>query len=296
MPWLKLRLRTGKDTAESWSDALEECGAISVSLEDAGDEPLLACALEETPLWSQMWVTALFPSETKSADVLAQLAQILRLPAKPEYEAEILADQDWERAWMDRFQPMHFGGDLWVVPSWLAAPQPGAVNIVLDPGLAFGTGTHATTALCLAWLAQHPPLDQEVIDFGCGSGILAIAALKLGARHAIGVDVDPRALEVSLENAEHNAVTGRLTLGLPSSLPTTVQADLVIANILAQPLIQLAVSLMRLVKPGGTLILSGMLENQTSEVSRHYLENFVFERQVHDQWAMLVGKRKKAGV
>ena len=291
MPWLKLTLRTELAHATSWSDALEECGAISVSLEDAGDEPLLACALEETPLWSQMWVSALFDAGTNPKQVCAQLAQILRLDQTPAYTSEILADQDWERAWMDRFQPMHFGGDLWVVPSWLKPPQPDAVNIILDPGLAFGTGTHATTALCLTWLALHPPVNKDIIDFGCGSGILAIAALKLGARHAYGVDVDPHALTVSDENATANHVAAQLVLGMPDSLPGTAQADVVIANILAQPLILLAPQLMQLVKPGATLILSGMLENQTEEVSRHYRDHFEFERQVHDHWAMLVGIR-----
>jgi ribosomal protein L11 methyltransferase len=292
MPWLQLRLHTDKDKAESWSDALEQCGAISVSLEDAGDEPLLACAMEETPLWSQTWVIALFESWTQADSVLTQLTRILRLPGPPACEVEILADQDWERAWMDRFQPMHFGGPLWVVPSWLVPPHPDAVNIILDPGLAFGTGTHATTALCLSWLARHPPLNLTVIDVGCGSGILAIAALKLGARHALGVDVDPRALEVSRENAERNVVSAQLTLGLPDALHAAPQADLVIANILAQPLITLAPQLIPLVKPGGTLILSGMLENQTAEVSQHYMHHVDLEREMHDHWAMLVGRRK----
>ncbi len=290
MPWLKLILRTNQDDAASWSQALEECGAISVSLEDAGNEPLLACALEETPLWSQMWVSALFEAGTDPKHVCTQLAQILRLERAPAYTSDILADQDWERAWMDRFRPMHFGGDLWVVPSWLKPPQPNAVNIILDPGLAFGTGTHATTALCLGWLALHPPVNKDIIDFGCGSGILAIAALKLGARHAYGVDVDPHALVVSQGNAEANHVAAHLTLGTPDSLTGTTQADVVMANILAQPLILLAPHLMQLVKPGATLILSGMLENQTEEVSWHYRDHFEFERQVHDHWAMLVGK------
>ncbi len=295
MPWLQLRLRTDKDKAESWSDALEQCGAISVSLEDAGDEPLLACALEQTPLWSQTWVTALFESWTQADTVLTQLARLLRLPGPPACEIEILADQDWERAWMDRFQPMHFGGRLWVVPSWLTPPQADAVNLILDPGLAFGTGTHATTALCLSWLAQHPPVNQDVIDVGCGSGILAIAALMLGARHALAVDVDPRALEVSRDNAERNAVAAQLSLRLPDALSDAPPADLVLANILAQPLITLAPQLTSLVKPGGTLILSGMLENQTTEVSQHYVRHVDLERTLHDQWAMLVGRRKPFG-
>lgn len=291
MPWLKLTLRTDQNHAISWSEALEECGAISVSLEDAGDEPLLACAEEETPLWSQMWVSALFDAGTDPSHVCAQLAQLLHLDSVPAYTSDILADQDWERAWMDRFQPMHFGGDLWVVPSWLKAPQPDAVNIILDPGLAFGTGTHATTALCLAWLASHPPVNKDIIDFGCGSGILAIAALKLGARHAHGVDVDPRALAVSHDNAAANHVAARLILGAPDTLASTAQADVVMANILAQPLILLAARLTQLVKPGATLILSGMLENQIDEVGRHYRDHFAWVYQVQDHWAMLVGTR-----
>lgn len=295
MPWLRLRLRTEKDQADAWSGALEECGAISVSLEDAGDEPLLACALEETPLWAQTRITALFESGTQADAVLTQLTGLLRLPQAPACEIDLLADQDWERAWMDRFQPLHFGGPLWVVPSWLTPPQPDAVNIILDPGLAFGTGTHATTALCLSWLARHPPRDQNVIDMGCGSGILAIAALKLGARHALGVDVDPRALEVSRENAGRNGVSASLTLVLPEALPETSSADLVIANILARPLITLAPRILRLVKPGGTLILSGMLENQTSEVGLHYAKEVDLTRTVQDQWAMLAGQRTPHG-
>jgi ribosomal protein L11 methyltransferase len=293
MPWLRLKVRAGKDQAERFSDVLESCGAISVSLEDAGDEPLLACAVEETPLWSHTLVNALFPADTDAAGVLEQLVHRLRLDRAPPYETETLDDQDWERAWMDRFQPIHFGADLWIVPSWLQPPDPSAVNIILDPGLAFGTGTHATTALCLRWLAQHPPAGQEVVDFGCGSGILAIAALKLGARHAWGVDVDPRAVEVSRENAERNAVAERLSLGLPETLPPGLSADLVIANILAKPLIQLAPQIMALVKPGGTLILSGLLDNQVAEVSNHYAGKIDFEGYSDDNWAMLAGTKKR---
>ena len=293
MPWLRLKISAGKNQAERFSDVLGECGAISVSLEDAGDEPLLACALEETPLWSHTLVNALFPADTDAAHVMEQLVRHLRLPRAPAFSTEILDDQDWERAWMDRFQPIHFGAGLWIVPSWLPAPDPAAVNITLDPGLAFGTGTHATTALCLRWLALHPPVGREVVDFGCGSGILAIAALKLGAHHAWGVDVDPRAVEVSAENAARNGVTERISLGLPSLLPPGLSADLVIANILAQPLIQLAPQIMALVKPGGTLILSGMLDNQVAEVSSHYAGTIDFESHSDDNWAMLAGTKTR---
>jgi ribosomal protein L11 methyltransferase len=290
---LRLTLRTDKDQAERYADALEAGGALSVSLEDAGDEPLLATADEATPYWSQLFVSALFPADASIPAILAQLMHTLHLAAPPVHVVDGLPDQDWERAWMDRFQPIHCGGALWIVPSWLPAPDPTAVNIVLDPGLAFGTGTHATTALCLAWLAAHPPVGLSVIDVGCGSGILAVAALKLGATQAYGTDVDPRALEVSRENAARNGVTERLQLCLPAALPA-LQVDLVLANILAQPLIQLATDLTALVKPGGHLILSGMLENQVEEVSHHYRAAFDLTAQTRDHWALLAGRRRRA--
>jgi len=186
---------------------------------------------------------------------------------------------------------MHFGANLWVVPSWLTPPEPDAANIILDPGMAFGTGTHATTAMCLEWLAAHPPRNLEVIDYGCGSGILAIAALKLGAAHALATDTDPQALTVSHENAERNQVTGRLALYLPDALPAQASADVLLANILAGPLVQLAPRLTALVRPGGRLILSGLLASQVAEVETAYATHFVFERRVHDGWAMLAAQK-----
>ena len=186
---------------------------------------------------------------------------------------------------------MQFGANLWVVPSWLTPPEPDAANVVLDPGMAFGTGTHATTAMCLEWLATHPPRDLEVIDYGCGSGILAIAALKLGAAHALGIDTDPQALTVSYENAERNQVIEQLVLCLPDAAPARSSADVLLANILAGPLVQLASRLTALVRPGGTLILSGLLANQAEEVEAAYAAHFAMERRVRDGWAMLVGRK-----
>jgi ribosomal protein L11 methyltransferase len=295
MPWLQVTLETTRDDAQRLSDALEEAGAMSVSLEGADAEPLFETDWNDTtPVWKQTRVVALFPEDTDTTAVMSTVATLLSLPAPPRFTAVSVADQDWVRVWMDRWLPMHFGkgpggANLWVVPSWLTPPDPEAANIILDPGMAFGTGTHATTAMCLEWLAQHPPLDREVIDYGCGSGILAIAALKLGARSAFGTDTDPQALTVSRENAERNGVLDRLTLLLPDALPKQADADIVLANILAGALIALAPRLTALVRPGGTLILSGLLAIQADEVEAAYTAHFDLARQGRDEWVMLAG-------
>ena len=292
MPWLQLTLESTRDDAQRLADALEEAGAVSVSLEGADAEPLFETDWHDTtPVWKQTRVVALFSEDTDTTAVMNMVTALLSLPAPPAFTAAAVADQDWVRVWMDRWQPLHFGANLWVVPSWLTPPVPDAANIILDPGMAFGTGTHATTAMCLEWLAAHPPRNLEVIDYGCGSGILAIAALKLGAAHALATDTDPQALAVSHENAERNQVTERLVLYLPEAVPAQANADVVLANILAGPLVQLAPRLTALVRPGGKLILSGLLANQATEVEAAYAAHFVFERRVHDGWAMLAGQK-----
>jgi len=292
MPWLQLTLESTRDDAQRLGDALEEAGAVAVSLEGADAEPLFETEWHDTtPVWKQTRVVALFPEDTDTSAVMGMVATLLSLPAPPAYAIAPVADQDWVRVWMDRWQPMHFGANLWVVPSWLTPPEPDAANIILDPGMAFGTGTHATTAMCLEWLAAHPPRNLAIIDYGCGSGILAIAALKLGAAHALGTDTDPQALAVSHENAERNQVTERLALCLPDAVPAQANADVVLANILAGPLVQLAPRLTALVRPGGWLILSGLLTNQAAEVEAAYAAHFLLERRVHDGWAMLAGQK-----
>ena len=292
MPWLQITLESTRDDAPRLGDALEEAGAVSVSLEGADAEPLFETDWNDTtPVWKQTRVVALFAEDADVPAAMRMVATLLSLPAVPAFKTETIADQDWVRVWMDRWRPMHFGAQLWVVPSWLTPPEPDAANVILDPGMAFGTGTHATTAMCLEWLAAHPPRDLDVIDYGCGSGILAIAALKLGAAHALGTDTDPQALTVSRENAERNQVTGRLALCLPDALPADASADVVLANILAGPLIHLAPRLTALVRPGGRLVLSGLLANQADEVEEAYAAHFVFERRVHDGWAMLAGRK-----
>lgn len=298
MPWLQLSFETTRDDAQRLSDALEEAGAISVSLEGADAEPLFETDWDDTtPVWKQARVSALFTDDTDVPAAMQIVATLLALPAPPAYKSETIADQDWVRVWMDRWKPMRFGGcpegpNLWVVPSWLAPPDPNAANIILDPGMAFGTGTHATTAMCLEWLAHHAPREQSVIDYGCGSGILAIAALKLGARSALGIDTDPQALTVSAENAERNGVSDRLILFLPDAMPLDASADVVLANILAPALVALAPRLIALTRPQGTLLLSGLLAHQADEVEAAYARDFSLQRVLTDNWALLVGSKR----
>jgi len=288
MSWLRIRLRVDRERVDGLSEALEDLGATAVTLEGAGDESLFGTAGNEEPvLWSQTSVSALLPSDTEPARFVTEVSHRLGLETAPPWDAELLADQDWERAWMDRFTAMHFGEKLWVCPSWLPSPPPPAITVTLDPGLAFGTGTHATTALCLNWLATHVVFEMEVVDFGCGSGILAVAALKLGARRAWAVDVDVGALSVARENAERNGVSERLEVVSPESLPETVNADIVVANILANPLIALAPRLTQITRAGGLLLLSGLLEQQIPEVRHHYSRGFAIETRIRDDWALL---------
>ena len=298
MPWLQITLEATRDDAQRLSDALEEAGAVSVSLEGADAEPLFETDWNDTtPVWKQARVSALFTEDADISAAMQMVATLLALPTPPAYKSETLADQDWVRVWMDRWKPMRFGEGsgsthLWVVPSWLAPPDPNAANIILDPGMAFGTGTHATTAMCLEWLARHAPRDRIVIDYGCGSGILAIAALKLGARSALGIDTDPQALTVSAENAERNAVSDRFALFLPEAMPTEARADVVLANILAPALVALAPRLTNLTQPRGILLLSGLLAHQADEVEAAYVQNFSLERVITDDWALLVGHKR----
>ena len=291
MPWLQVRLAISPEQAETYEDALLNVGAVSVTFMDAEDQPIFEPDLGTTPLWSNTHLLALFEDGTDAEQLLAHLELLTGAPL-PQHHSEVLADQDWERSWMDNFHPMRFGQRLWIVPSWHAAPEPDAVNLLLDPGLAFGTGTHPTTALCLEWLDGQDLTDCNVLDFGCGSGILAIAALLLGAKQAVGTDIDYQAIEASRDNAERNGIeASRFPLYLPEQLPAE-QADVVVANILAGPLVALAPQITSLVKSGGRLALSGILAEQGAEVAAAYAQAFDLDPLcIRDGWVRISGRR-----
>lgn len=292
MPWIQMRLAITPEQADTLEDLLLSLGAVSVTFMDAADEPIFEPDLGTTPLWTQTHLLALFEADTDSQSVLQQLEQLWP-GTLPEIQVERIEDQDWERSWMDNFQPMRFGERLWIVPSWHQAPDPAAVNLLLDPGLAFGTGTHPTTALCLEWLDQATVKGAEVIDFGCGSGILAIAALLLGARHAVGTDIDPQAIEASRDNARRNGIADEhFDLYLPEAMPST-QADVLLANILAGPLVTLAPQLGTLVRAGGHLVLSGILAEQTDDILAAYKPYFLLDPvATRDGWIRISGIRR----
>ena len=292
MSWLQLRLAIAPEQAPTLEDQLLELGAVSVTFMDAEDQPIFEPDLGTTPLWSNTHLLALFEADT-DPEALLQHLRLLWQAELPPHELEKIEDQDWERSWMDNFHPMRFGERLWIVPSWHAAPEPDAVNLLLDPGLAFGTGTHPTTSLCLQWLDAQQLQGKTLIDFGCGSGILAIAGLLLGAEHAVGTDIDIQALEASRDNAQRNQVADdRFDLYLPEQMPDT-PADVLVANILAGPLVSLAPRLASLVKPGGLLALSGILAEQTDEILQAYRDDFELDPVANQEgWIRVSGRRR----
>lgn len=272
MTWLQLRVDAARAQIAQWEQHLLDSGAVAVTLEDNADQPLLEPGVGETPLWDLTRITALYPADADMRAVLQALPAQLRTTGNA--RVEILEDKDWEREWMQRYRPMQFGQRLWVCPSWLQPPDPDAVNLMLDPGLAFGTGTHPTTAMCLAQLDSMSLSAQTIVDYGCGSGILAVAALKLGAARALGVDNDPQALAACRDNATRNGIAPeRLTVAFPHEVDParwTRSTDVVIANILAGPLLELSATLLNFLRPGGTLLLSGLLHHQAEALCGHY--------------------------
>lgn len=287
MAWLQLHFEIEQAAVESLETALLDAGALSVTLSDAADNPILEPDPNTTPLWASVRLIALF-DDRPSADPIAQAVQTALGKPLPAWRAERLDDQDWVRAWLADYRPLHFG-KLAIVPTGFDV-APGTVTVHLDPGLAFGTGTHPTTALCLRWLANQALHAQHVIDYGCGSGILAIAALKLGAATATGIDHDPQALIASRDNARRNNIDDEvLALHAPETTGIVTAANTVLANILAGPLVHLADTLCALLKPGGTLVMSGLLETQIPEVMQAYEDRLRFEpAQLEQGWACLV--------
>lgn len=294
MPWIQVKLNATSENAEQISDMLmEETGALSVTFLDAKDVPIFEPLPGETRLWGETDIVALYDAETDMDLVIAQLKASSVLDENFAYKVEQLEDKDWEREWMDNFHPMKFGERLWICPSWREIPEPDAINVMLDPGLAFGTGTHATTALCLEWLESIDLTGKTVIDFGCGSGILAIAAIKLGAAKVVGIDIDPQAITASKENAARNGVVDQLELFLPQEQPENLVADVVVANILAAPLRELSSIITAHVAPGGALAMSGVLDTQALDVASYYSENFTLDAIAEQQeWCRISGIKK----
>jgi ribosomal protein L11 methyltransferase len=297
MPWIQLKIPADPDNADQLEDVLMEMGADAVSMEDAADQPLYEPDLGTTPLWSQTTVTGLFQSSYDINELCSNIRDAWHQQTQQslaDIDVTLVEDKDWARVWMDDFHPLRFGERLWIVPSWHDAPDPDAANLLLDPGLAFGTGTHDTTALCLQWLDGADVQGKQVIDYGCGSGILGLAALLLGADHVMGVDTDPQALEASRENARRNDVDeSRLSLYLPKDEPDAL-ADITLANILAQPLIGLAPHLAAKTRPGGDIVLSGILNHQARDVMEAYEPWFIMdEPEQQGEWIRLTGRRHR---
>jgi ribosomal protein L11 methyltransferase len=290
--WIEFKLALGNLDAEKVEEALLLAGALSVTLEDGGDQPLYEQDPEDPALWTDTRLTALFPADTDLKAVEAALLLTLALKHLPAHRVEPLQDRDWAREWLKDFKPMRFGKRLWICPTAFTPPEPQAVNLILDPGLAFGTGTHATTALCLEWLDSAAMTAQDVLDYGCGSGILAIAAARLGATGVWAVDHDPQALTATRENAARNHVEGRIRACPPAALPD-IRFDVILANILARPLTELEPLFARRLKPGGRLVLSGILESQEDDLKRAYAAAFDFGASARREgWLRLEAVRK----
>lgn len=307
MSWLSLTFKVGSDYVDSVSDQLLEQGALSVDVHDAGEgtdqeQPLFGepGALPEQ-FWRQAEMTVLLEENTDVDEIVQAVARVMGISALPDYQLTQVLEQDWVRLTQAQFEPIKISSRLWVVPSWHDLPDPAAINLRLDPGLAFGTGSHPTTQLCLGWLDEFLQPGDSVLDYGCGSGILAIAALKLGADRVMGVDIDPNAITASLENARNNLCdpdkllfTTALSFSGGSDHADTRQrpVSVVIANILANPLIVLAPVLMNALQPGGRIVLSGILETQADEVLQIYSEWFDMQIAAKDQgWVLLAGRK-----
>ena len=297
MPWLTLIVDTDAAHAEALSDALLELGALSVDLLDADadtpDEQAIFGEPGEPPpgVWQHNRVSALFNDDQDVSAILRKASSSIGLEQLTEYRIETLADNDWVRLTQSQFEPIRISPRLWIVPTWHTPSDPEAINIVLDPGLAFGTGSHPTTRLCLRWLDDNLKGGESVLDYGCGSGILAIAALKLGAAHAVGVDVDSQAVSASRDNAIANKV-GNARFYLPNDAPPAIY-DLVVANILTNPLRMLAPLLSNATRSGGQIALSGILEEQAQDVMNIYQQWFDLNAPIFDGgWACLSGRKR----
>jgi len=289
MPHVQLTFELGGVDPQTCEDTCFALGALAVTLMDAGDDPVLEPASGEVRLWPATRMQALFPDAAEPGSLALRIAAALELPVSS-IAAHVLADRPWEREWLKDFHAMRFGRRLWICPQHESVEELGAVVVCLDPGLAFGTGTHPTTASCLSWLDAHIEGGEHAIDYGCGSGILAIAAAKLGAARIECFDVDPQALTATRENAARNGVVGRVRLAQERELPLHV--DLLLANILFGTLCGLVRRFAGLVRPGGRVVLAGLMREQESAVAGAYAPWFDMRRfEARNDWITLVGVR-----
>ncbi|MEY2632253.1 MAG: hypothetical protein RIR00_907 [Pseudomonadota bacterium] len=295
MSWLSVSLLTDAAHAEPLCDALLEAGALSASIEDADagtpeEQPQFGePGSISTPGWNRSRLLVLCEPDADIPALLAEAAANLGIPAPEDFRIEPVAEQNWVQLTQSQFDPIQVSSRLWIVPSWHTAPDPNAINLILDPGMAFGTGSHPTTRLCLEWLEKHVDAGCTLLDYGCGSGILAIAAARLGAGAISGVDIDPQAVITAEANAANNGVSGRFC---DSAAPLAGEYDLVVANILSNPLKMLAPAICAHVRPGGKLALSGILVEQTEEIIAIYqpwLKLAVFDSR--EGWVCLAGQR-----
>ncbi|BCG62521.1 MAG: ribosomal protein L11 methyltransferase [Methyloprofundus sp.] len=292
MAWHQISIISNESSASAISDFFSEIGAVSVTYMSATAKPVYEPNIGETKIWEQTKVIALFELDATPELIKDLLFQQFTSDIISDWHAEVLADQTWERSWMEHYQPMCFGKHLWVYPSGQEQYSADTVSLILDPGLAFGTGTHPTTALCLEWLANNDVTGKTVIDFGCGSGILAVAAILLGAKEAHAIDIDPQALTATIDNAQKNQVASKIKTYLPEEF-SAFEADIVLANILAKPLIELSDNISTLVKSQGQLVLSGILTEQADSVRNTYQTKFIVSPPIiQDDWCRLDGLKK----
>ena len=298
MKWLQIHITVEQAQVDFTETLLSSLGAVSVTLDDAENQDLLEPLPGETPLWNKVIVTGIYAQEEdEEIDVNALITFITaQMPDTP-LRYDFLEDQEWERTWMDAYEPIQIAEKYWIVPEWMQAPEPDAVNIKLDPGLAFGTGNHASTFLCLQWLGKINLKDKIVIDYGCGSGILGVAALLLGAKKVYATDIDPQAVLATKQNAELNGVLEHLYVGLPEEFNIEFnhqKADVFVANILAGPLMALAPEFSTLIKSEGEFALAGILEEQVTDVSAVYSQFFdiIEVEKREEQWCRISGKRQ----
>lgn len=291
MAWHQISVITNENTAPKLADFFDSLGAVSVTYMDAEDEPVYEPAIGETKIWSNTQVIALYELDIDTAKIKTAVLAQFKTDELQNWLEETIDDQEWERAWMEFYKPMKFADRLWVCPTDQEQYEAGTVCLTLDPGLAFGTGTHPTTALCLEWLASHDLTDKVVIDYGCGSGILAVAAVLLGAKVAHAVDIDPQAITATQSNALKNGVADKIICYLPEQF-IPLQADVVLANILAKPLIEMSASISALVVTEGALVLSGILAEQAESVIAAYQNHIDFNAPVQQEdWIRLDGTK-----